>query len=122
MQIVSIGDSLHEMSKSVFLEKQRKIFQYVICWKFYPECNVLTLKAPCKILADNILLFSEKKSQYFVWTVCLADNSHEMWSLIFFEKKIRMSSAAIMTGTAIFQNSIGLLQNDPDKNSQYVHV
>ena len=40
MQLVSTGDTgdnLHEMSKSVFWEKVRKIFQYVIYWKFYPE-------------------------------------------------------------------------------------
>ena len=41
MQIVSIGVNLHEMSKSVFWEKIRKIFQYVVCWNFYPVCKVL---------------------------------------------------------------------------------
>ena len=34
----SIWDNLHEMSKPVFREKSKKIFEYVICWKFYPEC------------------------------------------------------------------------------------
>ena len=42
MQTVSIGDSLHEMTKSVFWEKYKKIFQYVECWKFYPECFSIT--------------------------------------------------------------------------------
>ena len=37
-QIVSWGDNLLEMSKPVFWEKIRKIFQNVVCWKFYPEC------------------------------------------------------------------------------------
>ena len=40
MQIVSIGDNLHEMSMSVFWEihvyKKKKIL-YVVCWKFYPS-------------------------------------------------------------------------------------
>ena len=53
MQIVSLGDNLHELSYPVwiwhfiqiaqiviscFLRKIRKIFQNVVCWKFYPEC------------------------------------------------------------------------------------
>ena len=29
------------MSNPVFWEKYEKIFQYVVCWKFYPECWVL---------------------------------------------------------------------------------
>ena len=29
--------------KSCFLGKIRKIFQNVVCWKFYPECYALTL-------------------------------------------------------------------------------
>ena len=33
-----LGDNLHELSNSVFWEKQEKIFQYVVCWKFYTEC------------------------------------------------------------------------------------
>ena len=36
MQIVSI-------SKPVFWEKIRKIFQHVVCWKFNPECYALFL-------------------------------------------------------------------------------
>ena len=36
MQIVSTGDNLHEMSIPVSWKK-RKIFQNVICLKFYPE-------------------------------------------------------------------------------------
>ena len=33
-----------------------------------------------------------------MWIVCLADDSHEIASLIFSEKKIRMPSAAVVTG------------------------
>ena len=32
MQIVSIGDNLHEMSNAVFWEKYEKYHQFVICW------------------------------------------------------------------------------------------
>ena len=32
MQIVSNGDNLHEMSNPVFLEKQEKRHQSVVCW------------------------------------------------------------------------------------------
>ena len=49
MQIVSIGDNLHEMSKPVFRENKKNfsvcrllkilaLFPYIVCWKFYPEC------------------------------------------------------------------------------------
>ena len=31
MQIVTSGDSLHEMSKPSFRENKKKIFQYVVC-------------------------------------------------------------------------------------------
>ena len=34
---MQIGDNLHEISKPVFWKKIIKIFQYVVCWKFYPE-------------------------------------------------------------------------------------
>ena len=37
MQIVSIGDNLHEMSKPVSGEN-KKTNLFVVCWKFYPEC------------------------------------------------------------------------------------
>ena len=30
--MVSFGDSLHEMSKLFFLEKQEKYYQFVVCW------------------------------------------------------------------------------------------
>ena len=32
MQIVFNGDNLHEMSSTVFWEKQEKYHQIVICW------------------------------------------------------------------------------------------
>ena len=32
MQIVSNGDSLHEMSNPIFWEKIRKYYQFVVCW------------------------------------------------------------------------------------------
>ena len=53
MQIVSNGDNLHEMPNPVFWEKYEKIFQYVVCWKFYPEW--LALRGP-----DTLGKFSYK--------------------------------------------------------------
>ena len=42
MQIVSYGDSLHEMPNLVFFgEKEKKIFQYVVHRKFYPMSKAL---------------------------------------------------------------------------------
>ena len=39
-KIVSQGDHLHEMSKSIFWKKKskKKIFKNVSCWNFYPVC------------------------------------------------------------------------------------
>ena len=34
MQIVSIGDILHEMSKPVIWNENKKIFQFIVCKKF----------------------------------------------------------------------------------------
>ena len=35
---VSRGDKLHEVSKTIFRKKTRKIFQNAFCWTFYPAC------------------------------------------------------------------------------------
>ena len=35
MQIVTFGDNLHELPKLFSEKKIRKIFQNVVCWKFY---------------------------------------------------------------------------------------
>ena len=42
MQIVYIGNNLHEMSNPVFWGKIRKRFQNVVCYKVYPDCRALT--------------------------------------------------------------------------------
>ena len=34
MQIVSLGDNLHEKSEPIFLEKSEKYHQFVVCWIF----------------------------------------------------------------------------------------
>ena len=60
MQIVSLGDNLHEMSKPVFWKKNRKKkFQYVVCWKFYPQCYAL------KFILQVETFFDKKNRQYF---------------------------------------------------------
>ena len=38
MQIVSNGDTSMECQILFSGENKKKIFQYVVCWKFYPEC------------------------------------------------------------------------------------
>ena len=57
--------------------------------------RIWKLKAPITIAAEDIskiffLIFKENKSWYFIWIVCqivcLADNSHEISRLVFFEK------------------------------------
>ena len=55
MQIVTIGDNLHEMSNPVFWEI-KKIFQNVICWKFYPVKNVNVSDVPPHDLFDHMVI------------------------------------------------------------------
>ena len=68
----------------------------------------LILKALSEIVADDILFYlllfyRENKTWHFMWIVCRADDSHEMISLIFSEKKkkwkIKISSAAVVIST-----------------------
>ena len=52
----------------------------------------LTLNAPTKIAADDILIFylyffEENKAWFFMWILCLAEDSLERSSLIFSEKQ-----------------------------------
>ena len=35
---VSLGDNLHNMSKPIFCGKIRKTIQEVVCWNIYPAC------------------------------------------------------------------------------------
>ena len=50
------------------------------------------LKRQAKFVADDIqkqnfiLFFRENKPRYFMWIVCLADDSHEMSRFVFSEK------------------------------------
>ena len=37
LQIVSIRDNLHELSKPIFWDKIRKLFQIVVCWNVLPS-------------------------------------------------------------------------------------
>ena len=52
--------------------------------------GALRVKMPNTFAADNSLFFCcfffHREITYFMWIVCLADNSHEMWSLIYSEK------------------------------------
>ena len=62
MQIVSIGDNFPKMSNPVFCKKIWKLFQNVVCWKFYPA---LLLKY--EIEADN----SQKKKNIYIYIYIL---------------------------------------------------
>ena len=65
---------------------------------------LLTLKKTSKIAADDIfiifsiLFFEENKACRFHVNPCLADDSHEISSLIFSHKYSRSSSAAVVGG------------------------
>ena len=38
MQIISIGDSLHEIANLFSGKNKKKMFQNVVCWNFYLKC------------------------------------------------------------------------------------
>ena len=67
MLIVSLWDSLHEMSMSVFLWQIRTIFQNVIYWNFYPACRTLN-ETKCDKLIKRIkfavFLLTQHKMMY----------------------------------------------------------
>ena len=48
MQIVSLGDNLHEMSKSTFWENKKNIFQNVACCSFYSAQLYSSKKVKCQ--------------------------------------------------------------------------
>ena len=54
MQIVSYWDNLHEMSKSFFPVKIKKIIQNVICWNFQGRVNKLRKIATKKKYLYNL--------------------------------------------------------------------
>ena len=56
MQIVSIGDNLHEMSNLVFWKKLEKCHQFVICW-FSLESGKVKIIALDKALFFLFVLF-----------------------------------------------------------------
>ena len=55
MQIVSIGDNLHEMSNPVFWEKKEKNHQFVVCWICPEHAKCWPLKHQAKFVADGSL-------------------------------------------------------------------
>ena len=67
--------------------------------------NSLTLKAPNKIATDDTLIFllwsfTVNKAWCFMWILCLAEDSHEMYYFLWktFKKYLWMSSAAVVIG------------------------
>ena len=97
MQIVSIGDNLHEMSKPFFLGNKRNIFQHVICWKFYPASLALLSDLQWKTLftitldKNETIMVREKSTWIFsIYTTCWvkisADDIFKYFFLIFHRK------------------------------------
>ena len=67
MQIVSIGDNLHDVSKpvydkdnlhevsrSVFWKKIKTTFQNVVCWNFTQQATVITLSIGTETSAYSV--------------------------------------------------------------------
>ena len=77
-----------------------KSLAYKLCFGTVDIRTPLTIKALCKIVADNILnfvyhyFFRENKIWHFLYVVCWVDDSHEMSS--YFSWKKKMSSAAVL--------------------------
>ena len=90
MQIVSKGDNLHEMSNPVFVQNIRKIFQNIICCKFYPEGYVSCYIAPVMRASQiNIFLLSPQKKQHIYVGLFMVGRS-EWW------KKLGCNESAIV--------------------------
>ena len=54
--------------------------------------NVLTLKDATDDILNAFSLVRENKAWYFMWIVCLADDSHKMSILIYSENKNKRKS------------------------------
>ena len=99
------GDYLHEMSKLIFWEKNRKTFLNVICWIFNPAYKVLHSNAagkrlkitliqtsPCRICTTHKLLtvisyallfaINKRSTDDSVKLLCLASNLF-IWNIYF---------------------------------------
>ena len=63
------------------IERNRMSYFSFICG------NIEMLSKICSRQHSIISFFRENKSWYFMWTVCLADNSHEISRLVFAEKQ-----------------------------------
>ena len=101
MQIGSRRDNLHEMANPVFWESKRDIINLSSAEFAYAVDNILKY--------FFIYIFRENKTDNSGDSiVCLADDSHEMSTLILFEKIIktnyRKSSATILLGTVWVKN------------------
>ena len=64
MQIVSIGDNLHELSKTYFLGKIRKLFQYVVCSKNLPRMPSVKYLLLINVPYLQLLSFPLRKHAY----------------------------------------------------------
>ena len=72
---------------------------YLFPHKHNTNGDMLILKALSKICNSNsYFIFQRKYVLTFHVNCLLGDNSHEMSRIIFFEKKIKMLSAAVETG------------------------
>ena len=62
MQIVSIGDNLHEMSNPVFWEKWEKYHQFAFCW-IIQESGELSKR----VVMVNMTWILQNKTDFLRW-------------------------------------------------------
>ena len=62
MQIVSLGDNLHEVSEPVFQDKWEKYHQFVICWNLF----VLGFNNPSILMGHFVSSFREREVEEIV--------------------------------------------------------
>ena len=89
MQIVSIGDNLHEMSNPVSWKKFEKYFKNIVCWKLMFS-TVGKKNSPYYILKKKIFLFFRKQKPISL------SLSFFFFFFFFFEKNIINLSSSVL--------------------------
>ena len=89
MQIVSLGDNLHEMSKSTFWENKKKYISECGLLQFLLSMlniNMLMTKFSDSYKKIFFLFFLGNKSSQFMSIISNGDNLHEMSNPIYWNK------------------------------------
>ena len=79
-------------NKYLYIQTKLRMTFRFSCWKSCINWNTLTMKAPNKNWSRRhfiflLLSFKENKAWFFMWILCLAEDSLDLSNLIFSEKQ-----------------------------------